>query len=232
MDTPCTTVAEIGAQGVRRLQQLPTHLRGYQVSLPRSLMPYAASRQENRQSVSTQQLQSLGLYTESATEDGQPGTALRPTLCIALTGTVNRGSQWTKHCISSNHPDPFSLYGGRQSPTPPEQSLHCNHLMDNSFSISEPDSPNLLQHVADLGLSAPYPSGCNFPTVSSIFRQESSHLQPVQIAQQLAQPRGNLSPTSLLCMTMAALTVGTTGQRQHKYILTPAKPQHQHHSLR
>ncbi|CAL8357083.1 unnamed protein product [Gadus morhua 'NCC'] len=41
-------------------------MQGYQVSLPQSLMPYAASFKEDIESASAQQLRSLSLQTESA----------------------------------------------------------------------------------------------------------------------------------------------------------------------
>ncbi|KAI7811142.1 hypothetical protein IRJ41_010886 [Triplophysa rosa] len=63
-----------------RPRQLPTYLQGYQVSLPQSLMPYTAPKQDVNLSASAQQLQSLTLQTESATQDGQllPALGLPP----------------------------------------------------------------------------------------------------------------------------------------------------------
>ncbi|KAK5901028.1 hypothetical protein CgunFtcFv8_025939 [Champsocephalus gunnari] len=87
MDVQETATATNGAHGGRQ-RQLPTHLQGYKVSLPQSLLPNPTPLQYD----SARQPRSLSLQTGLAAESDQLHTAIGRPPSYSLPGAANKAN--------------------------------------------------------------------------------------------------------------------------------------------
>ncbi|KAI7800538.1 hypothetical protein IRJ41_005596 [Triplophysa rosa] len=131
----------MASEATGRPRQLPAYLQGYQVSLPQSLMPYTAPNQDVNLSASAQQLQSLSLQTESATQDGQLLSALGLPPWHSPAAAVDKVSQWNTAPQVSVYPSLPTACGQPPSSALSECSRQSHTLTDYCLREPAPASP-------------------------------------------------------------------------------------------
>ncbi|XP_034536205.1 uncharacterized protein LOC117810467 [Notolabrus celidotus] len=195
MDSQRTAASESGLLGGGRLRQLPTHLQGYQVSLPPALMPYTAPIHNVSESASAQRLQSPYQRTESPAKDDQLYTALGPNPCPSSVGAVDR-SYHSQDLTESS----FSI-GDSGPPTP--------------YGLAQPDVSTQLNHT----------SRSNSPMGTSVLVQQLSLSQPGPPTQPRDNlPLTSLLRTTTTAFQSQATLASIPSSRQESYMLTQSLP--------
>ncbi|XP_013856510.1 uncharacterized threonine-rich GPI-anchored glycoprotein PJ4664.02, partial [Austrofundulus limnaeus] len=210
-------------KAIERPRQLPAHLQDYQVSLPQSLMPYAATHQDDNLGASAQQLQSLSLQTKSAIQDGQLLSALGLSQCHSPAAAVDKVSQCNTVLQANTQPGSPVVCERTLSPALSECSLQSYPITDDC--PSEPSS--LASHQA-------------IPVKLSLRQDSTTWSLPVTLtstSQFGADPKQPLSTTmSMLQPTTSTLyqptyqimhPVTTAVNVQHSGPVTPMPIQYQ-----
>ncbi|KAI9518479.1 hypothetical protein NQZ68_036930, partial [Dissostichus eleginoides] len=213
MDAQETAAATIGAHGGRQ-RQLPTHLQGYKVSLPQSLLPNPTPLQYD----SARQLRSLSLQTGLAAESDQLHTAIGRPPSYSLPGATNKANLWDMAPYASSMPDLQNMCVVPRLPSPSEQSCHSHQ--SSEYSLSENGSGPLSSH--------PPPTHSNWLDSQADNRILQQQPLSIQLGQ-ATKHQDKLLTTTLLCTTTAtfqsqALSAFMPSQKQERSILTQSLP--------